>query len=133
MLLGAEQARPPTTGWSRPLALILGAVLLVESAYIILSQRANLPVLQALPEGFGSPASVGELLFTRYLLPFEATSILLLSAMVGAIVLSLGDRRRRSEAVRHSQQGDGVPVEMAQAEVKPVELVHAEMGEKELQ
>ena len=63
----------------------------------------------------------------------EATSILLLSAMVGVIVLSLGERRKRSEAVRRSQQIDGVPVEMAQSEVKPVDLVRTEMGERELQ
>jgi NADH-quinone oxidoreductase subunit J len=133
MLLGAEQPHAPASGWSRPLALILGAVLLAETATIILTQRDTLPALQALPEGFGSPAAVGELLFNRYLLPFEATSILLLSSMVGVIVLSLGERRRRSEAVQHSQQVDGVPVEMAQSEVRPVELVQTEMGEKEPQ
>ncbi len=39
-------------------------------------------------EGFGSPQSVGELLFTGYLIPFEVTSVLLLVAMVGAILLT---------------------------------------------
>ncbi len=42
--------------------------------------------------GFGSPAQIGELLLTRFLLPFEAASILLLIAAVGAVVLA---RRRR--------------------------------------
>jgi NADH-quinone oxidoreductase subunit J len=37
---------------------------------------------------FGTPTSVGEILFNQYLLPFEVTSILLLVAMIGAIVLS---------------------------------------------
>jgi NADH-quinone oxidoreductase subunit J len=32
--------------------------------------------------------AIGNLLFTRYLLPFEVTSILLLVAMIGAILLS---------------------------------------------
>src|SRR5438270_5391805 len=41
--------------------------------------------------GFGTPAHIGKLLLTRYLFPFEAASILLLVAAVGAIVLA---RRR---------------------------------------
>ncbi len=35
----------------------------------------------------GSPLAVGRALFTRYLLPFEVTSLLVLIAIVGAIVL----------------------------------------------
>ncbi len=42
--------------------------------------------------GFGSPAHIGKLLLTTYLFPFEAASILLLVAAVGAVVLA---RRRR--------------------------------------
>jgi NADH:ubiquinone oxidoreductase subunit 6 (subunit J) len=37
---------------------------------------------------FGGPHSVGELLFTRYMLPFQLVAILLLVAMIGAIVLT---------------------------------------------
>lgn len=37
---------------------------------------------------FGSPEAIGQDLFTRYLLPFELVSILLLVAMTGAIVLT---------------------------------------------
>ena len=42
--------------------------------------------------GFGSPAAIGELLLTRFLVPFEAASFLLLVGAVGAVVLA---RRRR--------------------------------------
>jgi NADH-quinone oxidoreductase subunit J len=45
-----------------------------------------------LPGGFGTPASIGELLLTDYLVAFEAASYLLLVAAVGAVVLA---RRRR--------------------------------------
>jgi NADH-quinone oxidoreductase subunit J len=45
----------------------------------------------ALAPGFGSPAQIGELLLTRFLLPFEVASFLLLIAAVGAVVLA---RRR---------------------------------------
>jgi NADH-quinone oxidoreductase subunit J len=37
---------------------------------------------------FGNPPAVGKLLFSNYLLPFEVTSILLLVAIMGAVVLA---------------------------------------------
>jgi NADH-quinone oxidoreductase subunit J len=45
-----------------------------------------------LPPAFGSPAQIGQLLLTRFLVAFEAGSYLLLVAAVGAVVLA---RRRR--------------------------------------
>jgi NADH-quinone oxidoreductase subunit J len=39
----------------------------------------------------GETAALGKLLFTQYLLPFEAVSVLLLVAMVGVILLSKKD------------------------------------------
>ena len=42
--------------------------------------------------GFGSPGQIGQLMLTRFLIPFEAASYLLLVAAVGAVVLA---RRRR--------------------------------------
>ncbi len=36
----------------------------------------------------GDPASFGRAMFTRYLLPFEVTSVLILIAIVGAVVLA---------------------------------------------
>jgi NADH-quinone oxidoreductase subunit J len=38
---------------------------------------------------------VGELLFGQYLLPFEVTSILLLAAMVGAIVMTRDEPKEK--------------------------------------
>ena len=46
-----------------------------------------------LPDGFGTTVAVSDRLFTHFLLPFEITSILLLVAVVGAVVLA----RRRPE------------------------------------
>ena len=42
--------------------------------------------------GFGDPAAIGHLLLEDFLLAFEASSILLLLAAVGAVVLA-GKRR----------------------------------------
>ena len=41
----------------------------------------------------GSPAGVGYLLFTKYLYPFEITSLLLLAAIIGAVILAYEPKR----------------------------------------
>ncbi len=98
MLLGAEKAtKGKDLPWQGPLAILLGGALILELGYIIFSQqRGLLPSIEAVSENFGSPASIGDLLFSRYLVPFEVTSILLLVAMVGAIVLTRGEREEKS-------------------------------------
>ena len=42
----------------------------------------------ALSADFGTVKAVGRVLYTQYLLPFEATSLLLLAAIVGAVVVA---------------------------------------------
>jgi NADH-quinone oxidoreductase subunit J len=49
---------------------------------------ANMSASLSAPTLVGDTASLGRLLFTQYLLPFEIMSILLLVAMVGVILLS---------------------------------------------
>jgi NADH-quinone oxidoreductase subunit J len=44
--------------------------------------------MRAVGEDFGTVRAVGRILFTQYLLPFEATSVLLLVAIVGAVVVA---------------------------------------------
>lgn len=80
----------------RFLAPLLGVALLVElSAAVIGSGLKSLqtagPDVQL---GFGSPGSIGELLLEDFLIAFEAASMLLLLAAVGAVVLA-GRRRPR--------------------------------------
>jgi len=89
MLLGTEKlGQTKTLAWQRPLAIILGLILGIETLYMIFAQANPGSVASSLHPGFGSPSSIGHVLFTQYLLPFEITSVLLLVAMVGAIVLS---------------------------------------------
>jgi NADH-quinone oxidoreductase subunit J len=92
---GGESAWEPIPG-QRLLAPLLGAALFVELSIAVLSSS-----LLALGHdgphvnpGFGNPAAIGRLLLERFLLPFEATSILLLLAAVGAVVLA---SRRKGE------------------------------------
>jgi len=67
--------------------------LIVETLYVLLVQANQSAAAQDLPAGFGSPASIGTVLFQEYLLPFEVTSILLLVAMIGAIVLTRREKK----------------------------------------
>ena len=53
---------------------------------IINSSEFNSPA--PLPESFGTVREVGTILFTKFVLPFEVASILLLVAMIGAVVLA---------------------------------------------
>jgi NADH-quinone oxidoreductase subunit J len=48
--------------------------------------------------GTGNAQAIGRELYSRYLFPFELTSILLLVAMVGVIVIARGRARTKSEA-----------------------------------
>jgi NADH-quinone oxidoreductase subunit J len=88
MLLGAEQI-PAEYKWKNILpAVLLGLALVIEAASLIF-QRVSASDLQvATSVADAAPAPLAEKLFTVYLLPFEITSILLLVAMVGAIVLT---------------------------------------------
>lgn len=94
MLLGAEQTQHATTlPWQRPLAIGLGVILFAEAVYIVLGQHGMVPMDYPLPADFGSPVEIGWTLFNQYLLPFEVTSVLLLVAIVGAIVLTKSEKK----------------------------------------
>jgi NADH-quinone oxidoreductase subunit J len=52
-------------------------------------QQARVPrFADRTPEGFGSVKYIGEILFKDYLLPFEATSVLILIAIIGVVILA---------------------------------------------
>jgi len=80
-------------GWQRPVAVGAGLVLLAELGYLLFGKGVGGSISCASP-GVGSPKALGLLLFRQYLLPFEVTSVVLLVAMVGAIVMAWRGRRR---------------------------------------
>jgi NADH:ubiquinone oxidoreductase subunit 6 (subunit J) len=94
---GGESAWEPIPG-QRLLAPLLGTALFIELSIAVLSSAllalgTHGPKVES---GFGDPAAIGTLLLEKFLLPFEASSILLLLAAVGAIVLA-GRRRPDSD------------------------------------
>jgi NADH-quinone oxidoreductase subunit J len=99
MLLNAPQetvpedrARHLTLKGPRRLGALLGAVLLVELVWAISSasptDASQAAARNGLPEAVSSVAAIGTALFRDYALAFEVTSILIIVAMVGAVVLA---------------------------------------------
>ena len=85
----SESAWEPIPG-QRFLAPLLGIALFVELSIAVLasSLRALSTDGPHVNPGFGDPAAIGNLLLERFLIPFEASSILLMLAAVGAVVLA---------------------------------------------
>jgi NADH-quinone oxidoreductase subunit J len=88
LIPGKEEIGPDPRRGARLLAVPVGALLLLLLVFGVVARWSGPPV----PGGpSGSAAAVGRLLFTSYLFPFELTSVLLLAAMVGVLLLA---RRR---------------------------------------
>ncbi len=97
MLLGAEQL-PETEVLpaQKYLAGGLAAALAVEATIIFLTRArpaGEIAPPDAAVNTISNLRQLGETLFSQYLLPFEVTSILLLVAMIGAIVLVRKEKR----------------------------------------
>jgi NADH-quinone oxidoreductase subunit J len=89
MLLNVEHLEPRRKRLKAlvPLAIGMAALLLAETAFVLWSVP-NSERVAGNVSNVGLTHSIGEGLFTRYLLPFEVTSILLLMAIVGAMSLA---------------------------------------------
>ncbi len=94
MLLGAERSGgADRLIWQKYLAWMLVFFLAFAATYLLLVRGFGRDVATtSFPGDFGTPTAVGDVLFNVYLLPFEVTSVLLLVAMIGAIVLTKGDK-----------------------------------------
>jgi NADH-quinone oxidoreductase subunit J len=114
MLIGVDRAEDRTEQipFQRPVALALGAALV---ALVFIAARASWVT------GFGSGAgeigtieNISDELFDTWLLPFEATVLLLTIAAVGTIALAQHERKTREVQVRGT--GYPVPADEAPAE-----------------
>jgi len=108
-----ESAWDPIPG-QRFLAPLLGIALFIELSIAVLASSlmalgTDGPDIQA---GFGDPAAIGKLLLEKFLLPFEASSILLLLAAVGAVVLA--SRRGEGAAGGSSERSAGASLECSE-------------------
>jgi NADH-quinone oxidoreductase subunit J len=110
MLLGVDRseslAKDPLGG-QRPTAIILGVVILVEVATIarLDNWATGVHSIAGPISGAGDNIEkLGQSIFTRYLFLFEITSVLLIIAVVGAVILARRPQRVASELTREEQE-----------------------------
>jgi NADH-quinone oxidoreductase subunit J len=82
----------------RGIGWLAGALLLLTGTVLLRRGWALGPANEVLPDAeSGNVAAIGKVLYSRYLFPFEITSILLLVAMIGVIVIAKGRARPPGE------------------------------------
>ena len=92
MLLSLRDEGPSFIRWSvgKVLAVVIAFGIWAQLA-LVLGQHdpeAMVPQIVSSGEEVDSIKLIGQLLFTKYLLPFEAISLLLLVAVIGAVVIA---------------------------------------------
>jgi NADH-quinone oxidoreductase subunit J len=108
MLLGVDRKEVlnEDLAGQRPIAIGLGALLAAEILFIVWRGVSEIAgngdaAIQAINTDPGNVLALARVLFSRYLLPFEATSILLVVAVVGVMVMT---RRISDVAERPSEK-----------------------------
>ena len=100
--LGDRSEDSPWSGgpsWQIVGAVLAGGALLAEVCVVVgLKAGGLLSSTQQVDRSFGSPEAIGKLFLTDHLLAFEITSVVLLVAAVGGVVLGAHARRLESDA-----------------------------------
>ena len=95
-LRGQEDLSDNSPPVSRFTKYFVSALLFVEMWFVVKSgffaDAGQVGVMAEIPGTFGSVEEIAMVLFTRYLYPFELTSILILAAIVGAVVMAKRER-----------------------------------------
>jgi len=112
MLLGVDKREVVITDTFKGqqyYAVFMGVLVLVE---VLLLARSNSWITgaksttKALSPTTSNVSQLGQSLFTSYLVPFEATSALLIVAIIGAVVLARQPRRNQSGGLENGETND---------------------------
>jgi NADH-quinone oxidoreductase subunit J len=101
--LGTLSAKGAISRKLKGFAVILGILLAIEGVYIAVNAIndpavASAETAEAATESVSTTTyNIGELLFNEYLLPFEVTSLILLAALIGVIVLVKRESQAENE------------------------------------
>mgnify|MGYP000945825957 CR=1 FL=1 len=87
-----------------PLGALLGFLMVAEMGLVLGSKYFQVPAADAvLPAGISNTKSIGALMFSDYVYPFELASIILLVGMIAAVLLTYR-KRTQSKALDPSLQ-----------------------------
>jgi NADH-quinone oxidoreductase subunit J len=81
-----ERGRLPAPGRVRAFGALLALVLVAQLIWVLLGSRRTPVAFDG--QAISSVGAIGRTLFTEYAFPFEVTSVLILVALVGAVVLA---------------------------------------------
>ena len=93
MLLNLNKETEPHKPLMIKVSAVVAAGILMIILIAALKQTEQLAAPGTTSEDLGLVESLGKVLFTQFLLPFEIASILFLSAMVGAVMLGKRDSK----------------------------------------
>jgi len=107
-----------------PVGVAVGVLLLAELVFVMAGWRFHpgMPQLRfaPAPAGVSNTVALGNLIYTKYVLLFQTAGLVLLVAMIGAIVLTLRDRRTS----RHQS----IAVQVARTSDNTLELLDVRLG-----
>jgi NADH-quinone oxidoreductase subunit J len=84
-----DRTHPLRGSGAARLGAVLATILLLQLAYALLRTRPSVPAAEAADAGaLSSVGEIGRVMFTEYVFAFEATSLLILVALVGGVYLA---------------------------------------------
>ncbi|MFY9695873.1 MAG: NADH-quinone oxidoreductase subunit J [Xanthobacteraceae bacterium] len=103
-----------------PVGTLIGGILLVELLFVLVSWTIGPDVAKAItapippPSAISNTQALGLVLYTRYVYFFEASGVILLVAMIGAIVLTLQHKPnvRRQNIANQVARGPKTAIEV---------------------
>jgi NADH-quinone oxidoreductase subunit J len=127
---GEQSLARPAGATTKVVSAIFAVALFAELAIAVLGSGLKAIDTEGAPyrAGFGTPAEIGTLFLTKFLIAFEIASLLLLVAAVGAVILA----RRRSErreatelSVGELMRGDGAAGEVTASDARPETMLES--------
>ncbi len=96
MLTGKDDKVVNTGGWWRKISLLLGVIGFGTVVYLGI-YNLEFPQAAATSLHENNTEQIGIALYSKYVIPFELTSVVLLVALIGAIILAKRDEEKEGE------------------------------------
>jgi NADH-quinone oxidoreductase subunit J len=127
---GEQSLARPAGGTAKVVSAVFAVALFAELAIAVLGSGLKAIDSEGAPyrSGFGTPAEIGTLFLTKFLIAFEIASLLLLVAAVGAVILARRRSRPRDAtemSVGELMRGDGAAAEVTAGDARPETMLES--------